>query len=899
MPLGPNFPLDPYAVIDPADRWYPGATELDETTANRLIPPLVGEIRKGVHAWRLAGYPGISQTSRDLLTHWFLTPHVMTNSSGEQYEFNYYFAQREAVETAIWLFEHEQARDPYNLIRYDSSGAVSTGMFRANWARYVFKLATGAGKTKVLSLLVAWSYFHKLYEDESTLSRNILLVAPNIIVLDRLRDDFGDLRIFSSDPVLPDNGFGGRNWQDDFQMTLHIQDEVGAVSSGGNLFLTNVHRIYEGSQGPSETDENLTDYFLGSKPVTKTTERVVDLKKVVRQLNDLVVMNDEAHHIHNEDLAWFRSIQDIDALLRQRTGHGLGGHFDVTATPKHDDGAIFVETVCSYPLVEAIRQGVVKTPVVPDGPSRAKLTVQELADNVYDRYADHIKLGYLEWSKRRADLEKAGKKPILFIMTTTTAECDDVKDYLERTYPDLNGKVLVIHSKANGEISETGSNSELEELRRQSREIDSWDSKYLCVVSVMMLREGWDVQNVISMVGLRPYTAKNNILPEQTLGRGLRRMFRGDTSLTEYVSVVGTDAFLDFVESVKLEGVELERVAMGDTSQPKKPLLIEVDSSNDQKDIEALDIALPRLSGRFVRISKDLNLLDVKAMARGDFAITQFSEEQQREIVFLDTDTDAVLWKTDLGQQVIPTPQAVLAFFATDILRRLRMVGGREILYGKLKSYIGNYLFDREVDLDDLNVLRNLSEFAPRKFLFDLFMDEINELTITDTGSAEVINEIKLSKTRPFVVKPQEYFEPKRSVFNRIVVDSHLEMRFAQFLDQATDVVSFAKNTQGVHFFIEYVNHNGDIRHYYPDFVVKVQQDDVYVVETKGLQDLDVLPKWLRMVQWCEDATQADSQGRNFYPVFLSGADFDELEKTAKSMRQIADSVKDRGPVGS
>jgi type III restriction enzyme len=178
-------------------------------------------------------------------------------------------------------------------------------------------------------------------------------------------------------------------------------------------------------------------------------------------------------------------------------------------------------------------------------------------------------------------------------------------------------------------------------------------------------------------------------------------------------------------------------------------------------------------------------------------------------------------------------------------------------------------------------------------------MDEINELTITDTGSAEVINEIKLSKTRPFVVKPQEYFEPKRSVFNRIVVDSNLEMRFAQFLDQATDVVSFAKNTQGVHFFIEYVNHSGDIRHYYPDFVVKVQQDDVYVVETKGLQDLDVLPKWLRLVQWCEDASQADSMGRIFYPVFLSGSDFDELEKAARSMRQIAEAVKGRGPVGS
>lgn len=81
--------------------------------------------------------------------------------------------------------------------------------------------------------------------------------------------------------------------------------------------------------------------------------------------------------------------------------------------------------------------------------------------------------------------------------------------------------------------------------------------------------------------------------------------------------------------------------------------------------------------------------------------------------------------------------------------------------------------------------------------------------------------------------------------------------------------------------------------------VNKVQQGDVYIVETKGLRDLDVLPKWLRLQQWCEDATAADSQGRNFYPVFVSGDDFDELEKSAKSMRQMAKAVEGRGPVGS
>lgn len=77
-----------------------------------------------------------------------------------------------------------------------------------------------------MSLLIAWSFFHKLYEPESELSRNFLVIAPNIIVLDRLRADFDGLRIFFNDPMLPENGHNGRNWRDDFQMTLHIQDDV-------------------------------------------------------------------------------------------------------------------------------------------------------------------------------------------------------------------------------------------------------------------------------------------------------------------------------------------------------------------------------------------------------------------------------------------------------------------------------------------------------------------------------------------------------------------------------------------------------------------------------------------------------------------------------------------------
>ena len=150
--------------------------------------------------------------------------------------FEYYFAQREAIETVVYLYDVVGAKDKYDLMRFDSSGAVSAGMFDETWRRYVIKMATGSGKTKVMSLALAWSFYHKLYEPASELSRNFLVIAPNIIVLDRLYRDFQGLRIFFTDPVIPGNGFDGRNWQDDFQLTLHKQDEVRVTRQTGKHF---------------------------------------------------------------------------------------------------------------------------------------------------------------------------------------------------------------------------------------------------------------------------------------------------------------------------------------------------------------------------------------------------------------------------------------------------------------------------------------------------------------------------------------------------------------------------------------------------------------------------------------------------------------------------------------
>ena len=158
------------------------------------------------------------------------------------------------------------------------------------------------------------------------------------------------------------------------------------------------------------------------------------------------------------------------------------------------------------PSWRAISQNIVKHPVLPDAESRAKL-VERQSVKYTEKYADYLDLGVIEWRKVYAEHEKLGKKAILFVMTDNTRNCDDVANYLENRYPDLKDAVLVIHTKQNGEISEAASGrnkEELEKLRKQANAIDSWESPYKAIVSVLMLKEGWDVKNVTTIVDSVP-----------------------------------------------------------------------------------------------------------------------------------------------------------------------------------------------------------------------------------------------------------------------------------------------------------------------------------------------------------------------------------------------------------
>ncbi|MFZ3208273.1 MAG: hypothetical protein WA140_05515 [Geobacteraceae bacterium] len=109
MALHPNFPESPYAILDPAIRWFPADEALWESSSEKLMPPLVPELRKQVKAWRDSGYAGATDTSKSLLNYWFNTPHLLpqaylpssfgSGAGGEGLaEFQYYFAQREGQE---------------------------------------------------------------------------------------------------------------------------------------------------------------------------------------------------------------------------------------------------------------------------------------------------------------------------------------------------------------------------------------------------------------------------------------------------------------------------------------------------------------------------------------------------------------------------------------------------------------------------------------------------------------------------------------------------------------------------------------------------------------------------------------------------------------------------------
>jgi type III restriction enzyme len=476
--------------------------------------PLVRSLRAQVDDWRRAGYPGASETSKTLLTHWFDTEQTVKDEDGNDVPFRYHWAQREAIETIIFLYELREIRNVAALLSDFGEGQlddIAAGIAPEDdrWAKYCCKVATGGGKTKVMSLAIVWSYFHRMREPDSDLAQHFVLVAPNLTVYERLKDDFENCSIFTgdrADPLIPED------WKQDFQMQVVLQEEPGGSTTTGAVYLTNIHRLYPSKDGNNEEQTPTSRIFGPEVKKAQALDTSVSLRERITSHPKLMVLNDEAHHLHDPDLAWNRA---IESLHKQNLGCGNGGvcmQLDFTATPKHNDGSLFRHIVCDFPLGEAVDAGIVKVPVLGEA---AEIPPKGFDfPNADARYSMHLKLGYQLYEQSFAEFNKV-RKPILFVMTEDKDAANDIAGYLDSDqFPLLKGRVLNIHTRLKGTVktvtrfgrevkefveSESGMKPEdLRALREMSRELDAKDSKFRCVVSVMMLREGWDVRNVPS-----------------------------------------------------------------------------------------------------------------------------------------------------------------------------------------------------------------------------------------------------------------------------------------------------------------------------------------------------------------------------------------------------------------
>ncbi|HWQ39370.1 MAG TPA: DEAD/DEAH box helicase family protein [Burkholderiales bacterium] len=862
---------------------------------SRLL--LVPRIRAAVDAWRESGYEGASDVTRRLFEYWFEEDHEVP---GFGVPFRYYFCQREAIETLAWLVEIAGQRDAQKLIQahatifekdlFSKNIEFQTRLENGkpqrivrryvpeldrdgeqdlppeNLRRFAFKMATGSGKTWVMAMAIVWSRFHKQRVPGSELSTNFLIVAPNVIVYQRLEKDFAANRIFYELPLIPPE------WRGAFSQKVILRGEAAEPDPSGNLFLTNIHQLYE-SRDEEWTPANAIEALLGKKPakdLAASGQR--SMLERVKSLKDLVVLNDEAHHVHDEDLAWSQSLLAIHRALPQ----GLSLWLDFSATPKDQNGMYFPWTVCDYPLAQAVEDRIVKAPLIvtkEDDPKQPKDDPDGVTkDNIGEKYGYWLRAAVQRWKEHHKVYKQLGTRPVLFIMAEKNVYADAIGEYLWKTkeFGFKESEVLVIHTDAAGEITK----KDLDVAREAARDIDKAESRIKAIVSVMMLREGWDVRNVTVVLGLRPFTAKAEILPEQVIGRGLRLMTQVSPDRTQTLEVLGTRNLLNVLRTQ----LEAEGVGVASTkTDPPPPVIIAPVQERLKYDI-AIPITNPSLE-HDVRKLSDLDVAALEAIYDQEDLAEPFRVKLRLE--FATTETE--VHQSDIAAGELPAAQELLASVTNKVIDRAKLPNRFAELYPSVRDYVATRCFGKSVDLDDEALRSHLARLELQEGIAKYLARKIAELTIERRAIEFDKADFRLSATKPFSWRRNlPPLEAKRTVFNYVATYNDFERRFAQFLDKASDVLRFAslgtteQGESGTQFRVDYLKPSGAIGFYHPDWVVvqKSKAGEVnWIIETKGRVWEGTAAKDEALKTWCERVSAAT--GAVWRYVRINQTDFD------------------------
>lgn len=889
----------------------PNAQGFDDPGVFKEIE-LVNRIRPRVDSWRAEGYPGVTGITKRLLAHW--------NRERSPDENRFFFCQMEAIETLIWLTEAPEAEKTGINIPSDAG----------DFSRWCSKMATGTGKTVIMSMLIAWQVLNKVANrQDARFSKNILIVAPGLTVKSRLS-------------VL--NPTDEKNFYDEFAI---VPSGLTENLRQGKIKIINWHML------AWDTDEKLAKKKTVDKRGAKSDAAYV--REVLGELaneSNIIVINDEAHHawrFNPENKGVKASKEDkeeatvwVGGLDRIHRSRGILRCFDLSATPFAPSGkraqeeALFNWIVSDFGLNDAIESGLVKTPriVIRDDGNVDK----ELRSRLYHIYADAevnadivqkaepaaplpdlIKNAYwllgADWKATKADWEKSGHNipPVMITVANTTYTSARIKHSFDTDSFNLKAaelgelgdpeKSLQIDSsilskvergefgeiELDGEETEDGSEGPTErkktkkELALELRakvdtvgRVGEPGEQLQNIISVGMLSEGWDAKTVTHIMGLRAFSSQ--LLCEQVVGRGLRR--------TSYE--VEEDG-LFAAEHVNIFGVPFTFLPHEDSGEGPPPPPPPKTRIEPVKAKAKHEISFPNVL-RIDTIYKpklSLNIDAVKPLALDPYqSITEASlapiiAGKPNPAALTDIDLEEISER--LRMQTIVFKVASQIFNAE---KKPDWKGSPEIFLMQLIGLVEQFLTSGKITIKD--PLFNQDE-RRRRILIMLNMNKViqhfwNELRSENATALTPVfdKEHPIRSTadvRPwYTSRPCEDLE--KTHINFVVADSQMESLEARTINDSQYVESFVKNDH-LGFAIFY-NHQGVVARYFPDFIIRLENGSHLVLETKGLDRDKDKTKRSFLDQWCKSINQHGGFGIWKWAVSFDANDLNQMIANAK-----------------
>lgn len=964
---------------------------VNDLTLAKNLTARVNDLCVGLETGEAPILEMVTGVTRDLLVWWFAQGHV------DAREYNYHQGQRQAILNAIYAHEVLKAplpKDLYAELAADellaSAGLLKELSLPKNaHPKYCMKMATGTGKTWVLQALLIWQYLNAKHHDGqetgTTFSTDFLIVAPGLIVYDRLLDAFlgkeheGERNFETSDLVKFQSLFVPDTYRQEIfsfvQSAVATKEEIGRkVTGGGLIAITNWHLLAGLEEvlndeavidpGRAIEPDQVVESVLPVRPGKSTGNDLNQLdQKYLRgselqylaDLESLVVFNDEAHHIHsvkkadeNTEVEWQKSLTYI--------ADNKGKYFvqvDFSATPYNQIGsgksltkAMFPHIVVDFDLKTAMRTGLVKSLVLDKRKEIASLELDFKAERdekgkvigLSDGQRVMLRAGLTKLKKLEEDFARLDprRRPKMMVMCEDTEVTPYVEEFF-RAEGLSDEEFLRVDSGRKGELKK-------EDWARVREHLFDMDrhAQPRVIVSVLMLREGFDVNNICVIVPLRSTQAQ--ILLEQTIGRGLRLMWRGaeyaeaksenrqlirqgkePSSLIDVLSIIEHPAFMEFYAELMKEGL------VGETTDeaPDGGATGDLISVGLREGYQEFDIGIPFiLEEEEETVSRKDIPLEKLAPFEG-FTLTQLknlvgkgdkftSHDVETGKMFGDYRVDGgIMTATGYNDYIARLVNRVSLMLSVPLTKRgyanenkfPYMQIEKPKLAGLADRYIRQRLFGGEfAPLEDENWRILLLDPVATHVITQLARAIMAAEEIRIEGET-VVNHRYLSEVANLSMRESFSVEVVKCVYPKLPYPSqsgNLEKNFILWADADSTVEAFCKINEQRHHFtrLRYLKDDGLPAFYSPDFIVR-SKDCIYLVETKAKGQIshpNVQRKKMAAVNWCANINRLPAEkraSRDWRYVLLSEATFYEWRDKNARMAEMLDFARLREQTGA